>query len=813
MLNRSSLSTLLGAALAVPISPLQAQQQPKSPPPQPARQPAAEAQPAGQNGDQEDDVVVVGKAPRGSVIGDIQPEIVLRGRDVRATGATSFDELLVAIAPEIGVARASGAARPLVLLNGRRVSSYRELRDIPIEAVSRVDILPEEVALKYGFAPDQKVVNVVLQNRFSEIVAQVAGNTAAHEGFTGGGGDLTKIQLGKDHRTTINVHAGSDNILRGTQRSLVEQQYESTGTGATGLLLPPELGLRGTVTYNRALAGGVDATLNAEAAHTQGHALSGLSEQLPAELNRNSTDDSLHLGGTLVGDKDQWHWNLTSGADLDRNNTRTTRLGQFFAPGSAESTHAAANLDATVNGPLFVLPAGSADVTLRAAGSTEYLHIDQENFATPPAESTRRTRGIGAASIDIPLSRRGKGFNVLGNLTLNGNAEVDQLSDFGTLTRVGAGANWSPVARLELVTGWDRQQEAPSVRQLGDPFVQTPGTRIFDFTGGVVTRAAVVTGGNPDLRTDERDTLKLSANWQPFDAINFRLRADYAHVTVDRPISDITVFPLVEAAFPQRFVRDSSGTLLSVDLRPVNFSSAHRDTLRLGFDFTKPLKSKKVTQADVQKLVDKARSSGIAVPTAPAASSNAAPDALAQAAANNGRLTFSLTDTITIVDRALIRPDLPQLDYLHGAPIGQTGGQPRHQVQAQAGWSNNGMGARVGANWRSATLVDTFAGDTLHFSPVATFDLTLFANVGQYLPIVSHHPWLRGASVRFEVGNIFDAAPRVHNNEGAVPIGYQTSMLDPLGRTVMITFRKQFLPKSFYQQQLQKFEQQQNQPH
>jgi len=816
MNSRYSLQLIAGTALAVPFGPLHARQ---SQQPQPAAKgAAAQARAPAQTQTQtqtqtedEEEIVVKGKRPRGSVIGDIQPENVLKSHDVRATGATSFDELLVAIAPEIGVARASGSARPLVLLNGRRVSSYRELRDIPIEAVSRVDILPEEVALKYGYPPDQKVVNVVLQNRFTETVAQLAGNAASHEGFAGGGGDLTRILLAPNQRTTINLHAGAENILRGSQRSLLEQQYESKGTGATGLLLPPELGLRGTLTYSRALPNGVDATFNGEAAHTLGHALSGLSEQLPAELNRNSTDDSLHLGGTLAGDKEQWHWNLTGNAEADRNKTTTSRLGQFFAPGSAESTRAAANLDATANGPLFALPAGAADVTLRVAGSAEHLHIDQENFITPPRGSTNRASAIGALSVDLPVSHRGRAFSALGNLTLNGNAEVDELSDFGTLTNVGVGANWSPVDRLEFITGWNREDEAPSVRQLGEPFVQTPGTRIFDFTSGVVTRAAVVTGGNPGLRPDRRNTLKLSAGWQPFEAVNFRLRADYARVTIDRPLSDITVSPLVEAAFPQRFVRSASGTLLSVDLRPVNFSSARRDTLRLGLDFSKPLKSHKVSQAEVQKLVDKARAAGIAVPEAPASSANAASSSLAQAAAN-GRLTLSLTDTITLVDRAKIRDDLPQLDYLHGAPIGQTGGQPRHQVQAQAGWSNNGMGVRLGANWRSATLVDTLAGDTLHFSPVATFDLTLFANVGQYLPIVSRAPWLRGASARFEVGNIFNNRPRVHNDAGAIPIGYEPTMLDPLGRTFMITLRKQFLPKSFYKEQLQRFEQQQKQP-
>src|SRR5690348_2322366 len=582
MVREARLALLLGAALVIPAWPAAAQTaQAKSSAPQAAA-------PAGQSED-EDEIVVKGKPPRGSVVGDIPPENVLHSRDVKATGATSLDELLDAIAPDIGAARSSGTSRPLVLLNGHRVSSYRELRDIPIEAVSRVDILPEEVALKYGYPPDQKVVNVVLQNRFKESISQAAANTASHDGFTGGGGDLTKILLSPNQRTTLNLHAGSNDILRGSQRSLVEQQYESTGTGETGLLIPPELGARATGTMTRELPGDVEATINAQAGHSNGHLLSGLSEQLPSELRRHTTDDSLHLGGSLVGDAQQWHWNLTTNGDVDRNKTSTTDLGQVFAPGNAESTRMAASIDGTINGPLFAAPGGTADVTFRAAGSEENLDIEEEHFATPPAGSTSRTMGTAAASVDFPISHRGRGFSALGNLTINGNAELNQLSDFGSLTRIGAGANWSPVSSLNFVGSWDREEQAPSVRQLGDPFVETPGTRIFDFTNGVVNRVAVVTGGNPDLRTDRRNTVDVSAEWQPFlsSGINFNLRADYAHVTIDRPISNITVFPEIEEAFPDRFIRDAAGDLLSVDLRPVNFRSARRDTVRVGFDFTK----------------------------------------------------------------------------------------------------------------------------------------------------------------------------------------------------------------------------------
>ena len=728
---------------------------------------------------------------------------------MKATGATSFDELLDAIAPQIGAARQGNGANPLVLLNGRRVSSYRELRDIPIEAISRVDILPEEVALKYGYPPDEKVVNVVLQKHFVSTIAQASANKASQQGFAGGSANGTHILLDNDSRTTINLHVGSDDILSGAQRSLVQQQYDTQGTGAVGLLLPSEFKLRGTATVSRDLPHNVEATGNIEADFDEGHGLSGLSQELPAELNRDTTSETLHVGGTLSGDTSKWHWNLAGNANVDHSKTRTDDAGVFFAPGSATSTRALASVDGTLNGELFALPAGAVDMTLRAAASADHLDIDQSpNFVTPPRGSTSRSTGSAGLSLDVPIAHRGRALGALGNLTINGNAQVDELSDFGTLTRIGAGANWSPAARLNLLASWNREEQAPSIRQLGDPFVQTPGTRIFDFTTGVVPRVAVVTGGDPDLRTERRNILDISGSWQPFDAIEFKLRADYARVSIDRPISDLTVSPILEAAFPERFVRGPAGNLLSVDLRPVNFDRARRDTLQVGFDFTKPLRSRHASASEIDRILAGARAAGIDVPQA-AASSNNASGAGAPAAGYNGRLTFSLTDSLTLDDRAVVRSDLAELDYLHGAAIGQTGGQPRHQVQAQAGWSNHGVGARIGANWRSATDVETITGDMLHFSPVATFDLRLFANVGQDLAIVAKHPWLAGSSIRFEVGNIFNTQPKVRNAAGDIPIGYAPEMLDPLGRTVMISIRKQFLPASYYREQLQRFQQRQ----
>src|SRR5205085_3115224 len=155
----------------------------------------------------EEEIVVTGARARGSVIGDIPPENTLDARDIRATGATNINELLDALAPQIGSTQGRGGGAPVLLLNGQRISSFRELRDIPTEAIQRVEILPEEVALKYGYRADQKVVNIVLRSRFRSTIAQVGANGATEGGYANGSADVTRLMIQKNGRTQVNLHA------------------------------------------------------------------------------------------------------------------------------------------------------------------------------------------------------------------------------------------------------------------------------------------------------------------------------------------------------------------------------------------------------------------------------------------------------------------------------------------------------------------------------------------------------------------------------------------------------------------------------
>jgi outer membrane receptor protein involved in Fe transport len=99
-------------------------------------------------------------------------------------------------------------------------------------------------------------------------------------------------------------------------------------------------------------------------------------------------------------------------------------------------------------------------------------------------------------------------------------------------------------------------------------------------------------------------------------------------------------------------------------------------------------------------------------------------------------------------------------------------------------------------------------GDDLRFSPYSTFDLRLFANLGERLELVTRSPFFRGTSVRFEVNNILNSRPDVRGGtgSGSIPFAYQADRLEPIGRTVGVNFRKLFVPRRFIQQTIRQFQ-------
>jgi hypothetical protein len=723
---------LLFCGYASLLVPFPAVAQSISPTPAEPAQSSAPAPAADQFDDYGDDseaIVVTGK--RSNLIGDIPPENALDSRELLATGATNINELLEALAPQLGSSQGRGGERPIMLLDGQRVSGFREVRDIPTEAIEKVEILPEEVALKYGYSADQKVMNIVLRPRFRSTAAMLEGEFATDGGYAGGTGDVTRLMIGKNGRTSVNLHAEGNGMLTESERSIAldqsPQTSDVTDDRAARSLIGSKLDLRSSATVNRTL-GSVVSTFNGELEHNEGRSLFGLSDDALSALARRTSQDSAHAGMALNwGSK--WRWSSTANADLVHGVTRSDRSDP--AVDRAETRRISGDADLTAHGNLFTLPAGKADTTVRIAVSTLHMESERSGPTDTSRHSLGRTAGAGSVNVDLPISRRNSDFHSLGNLTVNGNLQVQQLSDFGTLTKVGAGANWSPKDRLNLLGSWTREEGPPTVQQLGDPTLVTPDSRIFDFATGQTALATVITGGNPDLESDRRSVTKFRGDWQPAEKLDLRLHAEFVHEKVERPISTFpAASPTLEAAFPDRFVRDSGGQLVSVDLRSVNFDSSRRDTMQIGLDFSHSLKSAEPSAAAratfrqrSERRQEGSGSTGDGAPNrqsgqvssgtetsgrapSPPTGSGSPPSSGSGAespppgppggfgvfrggggrffcGSNGGRITFSLNDTVTLVDKVTIRPGL-DLDYLHGDPLGQNGGRPRHDVEARA---------------------------------------------------------------------------------------------------------------------------------
>jgi iron complex outermembrane receptor protein len=155
-------------------------------------------QQAGQADSGTADVVVVGS--RGSAVADIEPLATLDADAVAATGATNMPELLRAIR---GQTQSADGSDPIFLLNAQRVSGYPEIGSLPPEAIEKVEVLPEQAALKFGFPPTRRVVNFITKRRFRQIEVRGTTGTTTRSLSTTEIANLGVTRLHDDSRLTL----------------------------------------------------------------------------------------------------------------------------------------------------------------------------------------------------------------------------------------------------------------------------------------------------------------------------------------------------------------------------------------------------------------------------------------------------------------------------------------------------------------------------------------------------------------------------------------------------------------------------------
>ena len=132
LLVTTALSGLMAGLIQTAPPPVQTPQSPATPAPA-TQTPAAQAPvpDAGAATYELDSVVTTGARPRGSANSDIPPDVTLSAEQIAAYGASNIAELLTYLEPLTRSSRGRADGPPVFLVNGRRISGFREIQGVP----------------------------------------------------------------------------------------------------------------------------------------------------------------------------------------------------------------------------------------------------------------------------------------------------------------------------------------------------------------------------------------------------------------------------------------------------------------------------------------------------------------------------------------------------------------------------------------------------------------------------------------------------------------------------------------------------------
>ncbi len=593
---------------------------------QPAPPPNSEPR-SNQRGIGAGEIVVSGRRLNGQLDVEQEPLLELAAEDIAAEGVASIAELVTQITNQTGSARGrGGGGRPVILVNGIRVGSFREVFQYPPESLEKVEVFSEEIAQRFGFGADRRVINLILKESYSSLELEGEFEGPSRGGYLVNEQELGYLKITGGGRINANFTARDVSLLTESERDIVQTPGSQSDFASDPdqaefrSLISDTRSLNGSLSFAKAFkSSGLSVSANAEYTRRDNLSLSGLNavtlidpsgagvvrtfgEDTP--LERRTATDLFEFAGSVS--KPIRNLQLVSTFDASRTESETAINRRFdtsqlqadaaaglIALDTSLPTNAAAGVDLansqttfafsnnTLRGPIAYLPGGELTATFYARASWRGLKSD-DTRTNLSADLDRRALSTGA-NLVVPITSRRNGFaDALGSFTLNLQAGVDDVSDFGVLGDYSAGLTWPPFDNLDLSATYIYREVAPGLGSLGSPEVTTFNVPFFDFTLGETALVTVISGGNPDLLAETQTDWKFAANWNlPFWE-NTRFSVEYIrNRSSDVTSSFPTIRPDIESAFPDRVFRDPNGRLSSIDVREVTFAETRADRLQI----------------------------------------------------------------------------------------------------------------------------------------------------------------------------------------------------------------------------------------
>ncbi len=657
--------------------------------------------------------------------------------------------------------RGLGPSATLVLLNGHRLapSAFGGIVDIsriPIEAIDRVEVLPDGASAIYGADAVAGVVNFMLRKDFD------GSQTTLRYGKVTNGG-LNERQIGQTLGRTWESSSAllSLNLDQRSELSSQERSFTQTAVSPTDILPRTRdysLLFHGDVQLSSALQAFGDILTSKKNIKRR------FSDTFSSSANDVDADQAALTGGLTYKLAGSWTLEASgtfSRATLDQSFV-STAPPQNYVNGSRAALNRSklSSADIKADGSLFRTPGGEAKAALGATLRSETF--DSLLTYLPLSRSFSRHVYSGFAEAYVPIIGKSNSHPFIDSLDLSFAVRYDHYSDFGGTTNPKFGLMWGPAMPLRLRASYSKSFRPPTA---AEEILKYGGLTVFVFpfaspSGSGTVPTYLLSGTNPNLQPEKSRTTSISLDYLPPGLQSAKFSIGYYDTFFrDR----IVVPPLVTSALLHPEVYGSLITSFPDSAAADAFlANAMSQGATLNDFFHLGTSGVRYAYSTQQQNAAEVKQRGV--------------DISGEFSFRNGSNVYFAR----LVGAYLDKIDTAFTDTSVPTDIVNTYGNPlRLRLRTDFTWSRNAWQVTSAINY-SNRYSDTSATPTGSIGSMTTFDL----NLAYY---ASGDRDAKGLSASLAAFNVFDRSPPYVNGLGLAGVHYDVGNGDPIGRFISLS--------------------------
>lgn len=656
--------------------------------------------------------------------------------------------------------RGLGPDASLTLLNGRRLpydgfAQTVDISAIPVDAVSRIEILTDGASAIYGSDAVGGVANIILKRDFDGIAVSARYGAATDGGLETQEYTATAGATWSSGGFIAALKTASNDPIYSDQRDYTEAMYAPSTLYQRGKLRS------GLLSAHQALSDSVEIRLDALRSRRKILTDTGYA----ATYERNEPETNTRLVSPSVELSLPHRWLMTVGGTWGKSETDAKYTVVTVSTGSASLSrphyrNKTAAYELGAEGPVFAF--GASDVRLAVgAGYRRNEYLNSNLVSGTVAASGKLSSRFAYAELNVPLIGPGLHIPAVRRLTLTGALRTEKYDSFGSVTTPKLGLIYSPGPDLTLKASWGKSFKVPT---LGQQF-QVQNSILFPafVLGGSGyppgATALYFTGGNPDLKPER------AKSWSSSLAVHPRrlpgLQAELTWFDID--YTDRVVAPLVPTqalsnpAYAPFVGHNPTAAELAAIIAASSFINATG------------------TLYDPRKVV--AIASNIFINTAREHARGLDLSGSYRFDAGEGGLTIrgalSWLDIKRQISSAEAAHNLSGTLFYPAKLSGRVG----------AVWTQGGFTAALFGNYRGGV---TNTADGRKGGSFTTFDTALQYDMGQRRDLLSN------VAFAFSAQNLFDRAPPLYSTSSPANAPYDSTNYSAVGRYLSLSISKRW---------------------